>query len=112
MRSTDLKAKLPPGTLAVTVGDKNTAPDRHQEICRWAPTAWLAIDSIVRDGIARKAFPGCEVLAVQNGEIKYHKAFGNYEFDSRSKPVTLESIYDLASVTKVSATTRCGNEIV
>jgi beta-glucosidase-like glycosyl hydrolase/CubicO group peptidase (beta-lactamase class C family) len=67
--------------------------------------AWLAIDSIVNDGLAKKAFPGCEVLAVQNGEIKYHKAFGHIEFDPRSLPITLESIYDLASVTKISATT-------
>jgi CubicO group peptidase (beta-lactamase class C family) len=59
----------------------------------------------VHDGLARKAYPGCMVLAVQNGEIKYHKAFGNYEFDRGSLPVNLESIYDLASVTKISATT-------
>ena len=67
--------------------------------------AWLAIDSIVNDGLARRAFPGCEVIAVQNGVIKYHKAFGHYEYDPKSLPVTLESIYDLASVTKISATT-------
>lgn len=67
--------------------------------------AWLSIDSIVNDAMNRKAFPGAVVLAVQNGEIKYHKAFGNYEFDESSLPVTLESIYDLASVTKISATT-------
>jgi beta-N-acetylhexosaminidase len=45
------------------------------------------------------------VLAVQNGEIKYHKAFGHFEYDPASMPVNLESIYDLASVTKISATT-------
>jgi CubicO group peptidase (beta-lactamase class C family) len=45
------------------------------------------------------------VFAAQNGRIKYHKAFGNYEYDAASLPVTLESIYDLASVTKTSATT-------
>ena len=67
--------------------------------------AWLAIDSIVNDGLAKKAFPGAVVMAVHNGEIKYHKAFGNFEFDTKSLPVTLESIYDLASVTKISATT-------
>lgn len=78
-------------------------------INRFIPTgvspAWLVIDSIVNDGLARKAYPGCEVLAVQNGEIKYHKAFGRYEYDPKSLPVTMESIYDLASLTKVSATT-------
>lgn len=66
--------------------------------------AWLAIDSIMQDGIAKGAFPGGVVFAAQGGEIKYHKAFGKYEYDA-SLPVTLESIYDLASVTKISATT-------
>jgi beta-N-acetylhexosaminidase len=78
-------------------------------IKRFIPTgvspAWLTIDSIVYDGITRKAFPGAQVLAIQNGEIKYHKAFGHYEYNPQSLPVTLESIYDLASVTKISATT-------
>ena len=66
---------------------------------------WLVIDSIVRDALSKKAFPGCQVLALQNGVIKYHKAFGNYEFGPASQPVNLESIYDLASLTKISATT-------
>ncbi len=66
---------------------------------------WLVIDSIVTDGIAKGAFPGAVVFAAQGGRIKYHKAFGNYEYGTSSKPVTLESVYDLASVTKISATT-------
>jgi len=63
-----------------------------------------AIDSIVQDGIVKKAFPGCVVLAVQDGKILYNKAFGSYEFGP-SPAVNVESIYDLASITKTSATT-------
>lgn len=63
-----------------------------------------AIDSIALDGIAQKAFPGCVVLAAHKGEIIYDKAFGNYEYGP-SPAMTPESIFDLASVTKVSATT-------
>ena len=63
------------------------------------------VDSIVQDGVNKKAYPGAVVIAIQDGIIKYHKAFGRYEFDPASPPVTLESVYDLASVTKVSATT-------
>jgi len=62
------------------------------------------VDSVVNDALAQKAFPGCVVLAVHDGEIIYHKAFGNYKYDP-SQPMTLESIFDLASVTKISATT-------
>ena len=65
----------------------------------------LAIDSIMKDAIAQKAFPGGVVFAAKNGRILYHKAFGHYEYDPASLPVTLETIYDLASVTKISATT-------
>lgn len=62
------------------------------------------VDSIVTDAISQKAFPGCVVLAAHNREIIYHKAFGNYVYEKPS-PMTLESIFDLASVTKISATT-------
>ncbi|MEO7983742.1 MAG: glycoside hydrolase family 3 N-terminal domain-containing protein [Bacteroidota bacterium] len=62
------------------------------------------IDSIALDGIAKKAFPGCVILAAYQGDIIYHKAFGNYEYGP-SPAMSPESIFDLASVTKVSATT-------
>lgn len=95
------------GTLPVTVC--NNTYGSGVAINRFTPVGftpeWLAIDSIVHDALAKRVFPGCEVLAIQNGEIKYHKAFGRYEYDPKSQPVNLESIYDLASVTKVSATT-------
>lgn len=95
------------GKLPVTIQD--AVYGSGIAIKRFVPTGvapeWLAIDSIVYDAIARKAFPGAQVLAVQNGEIKYHKAFGRYEYDAKSQPVTLESIYDLASVTKISTAT-------
>jgi len=64
----------------------------------------MTIDSIVTDAIVQKAFPGCVVLAIKDGEILFNKAYGSYSFED-SRPVTLESIYDLASVTKISATT-------
>ena len=63
-----------------------------------------AIDSIANDAIAKKAFPGCVVLAVHDGKVIYNKAFGHYKYEP-SKEMTTESIFDLASVTKISATT-------
>lgn len=66
---------------------------------------FAAVDSIALDGIQKGAYPGCVVLAAKDGEIVFHKAFGHYTYDSGSAPVRLQSIYDLASVTKTSATT-------
>jgi beta-N-acetylhexosaminidase len=64
----------------------------------------MSIDSIANDAIAKKAFPGCVVLALQNGNVIYNKAFGHFKYEP-SKEMNTESIFDLASVTKISATT-------
>lgn len=64
----------------------------------------LVIDSIANAGIDAGAFPGCVVLAARNGKIFYEKAFGKYNYDT-PQPVNLNSIYDMASVTKICATT-------
>jgi beta-glucosidase-like glycosyl hydrolase/CubicO group peptidase (beta-lactamase class C family) len=62
------------------------------------------IDSIAKDAITKGAFPGCVVLVAKNGKIAYHKAFGYTNFDQQ-EVINSSMIYDLASVTKVSATT-------
>ena len=62
-----------------------------------------AVDSIALWGIGEKAYPGCQIVALQNGKVLYQKAFGNFTYDSDSKPVDNTSIYDLASVTKIAA---------
>lgn len=65
---------------------------------------FATVDSIAWDGIKKKAYPGCVILAAKDGAIVYHKAFGNYEYEP-SQATALNSIFDLASVTKVSAVT-------
>lgn len=62
------------------------------------------IDSIALQGIARKAYPGCQIAIIRDGAMIYHKAFGHHTYDG-STPVTTSDIYDLASVTKIAATT-------
>jgi beta-glucosidase-like glycosyl hydrolase/CubicO group peptidase (beta-lactamase class C family) len=62
------------------------------------------IDSIANLGIAGEAYPGCVVLIARHGKIIFEKAYGTYNFDT-PEPVNLNSIYDMASVTKICATT-------
>ena len=66
-------------------------------------TRFYKIDSIALSGIKEKAYPGCQILAIKNGEIIYQKSFGNYTYDENSKKVDNETIYDLASITKIAA---------
>lgn len=62
------------------------------------------IDSLAAACIKVQAAPGCQVLVAKDGRVIYDKAFGSYKYDGKDK-VDLTSIYDLASVTKTSATT-------
>ncbi|MDI1354896.1 MAG: glycoside hydrolase family 3 N-terminal domain-containing protein [bacterium] len=62
-----------------------------------------AIDSIALAGIAEQAYPGCQIVAMKNGEIIYQKSFGSYTYSKYSKQVDNGTMYDLASVTKIAA---------
>jgi len=71
----------------------------------YASNKFYKVDSIASDAIDKGAFPGCVILAAKDGRIVYQKAFGHYQYNSSSERMKPESIFDLASVTKVSATT-------
>lgn len=60
------------------------------------------IDSIALSGIKNKCYPGCRILAAKNGKIFYDKSFGTYTYTEKDS-VTTHSVYDVASVTKISA---------
>ena len=64
----------------------------------------IAIDTIANNAINKGATPGCVVLVAKNGKVAFHKAYGYTNFD-KIEPVTTDMVYDLASVTKISATT-------
>ncbi len=63
-----------------------------------------AIDSIAEQGIRKNAYPGCQIAIIKDGIMIYNKAFGHHTCDSLYR-VTAADIYDLASITKIAATT-------
>lgn len=62
------------------------------------------IDSIALDCINKKAAPGCQVFVAVNGKVIYNKAFGYHTY-TKGTFVKTDDIYDLASLTKIAATT-------
>lgn len=61
------------------------------------------IDSLANDGLLQKAYPGCQILVAKNGKILYNKAFGWLDAE-RKEPNSLNTYYDLASVSKATGT--------
>ena len=61
------------------------------------------IDSLVNTGLKVKAFPGCEVMVARKGIVVFRKSYGYQTYDNRIS-VLEDDLYDLASVTKITAT--------
>ncbi len=108
-----LQGKLPfKGVLPVTVCDNLTYGTGITAQDKSASTnpALLdvaqinKIDSIAYDAIDQKAAPGCVVLVLKDGKIAFQKAYGNTNYVN-PEPLNVESVFDMASVTKICATT-------
>ncbi|MEO9532383.1 MAG: serine hydrolase [Crocinitomicaceae bacterium] len=69
-----------------------------------------SINWLVNNAMNGRAFPGCQVLLAKDGAIIYDQQFGHHSY-KRQKLVTEESIYDLASITKIVATTMVGMKL-
>ena len=63
------------------------------------------IDRIAAEMIANRAAPGCVVLVAKDGKVIFNKAYGSHTYGDDALPEKVTDIFDMASVTKVSATT-------
>lgn len=77
-------------------------------MCVVAPAApakdFSAIDRIIQDAIAQKQIPGAVVLVGHKGKVVYKKAFGQRALEPTAEPMTVDTIFDAASLTKPVAT--------
>ena len=63
-----------------------------------------AIESIVRQGIQDGQMPGAVVVIADQDSILYRRAFGQRQVEPTAEPMTLDTVFDLASLTKPVAT--------
>jgi CubicO group peptidase (beta-lactamase class C family) len=61
--------------------------------------------AVLQAGIEQKAFPGASVAIADRGKLVALKGLGRFTYDDKAPIVTPETVYDLASLTKVLATT-------
>ncbi|MEO6902973.1 MAG: glycoside hydrolase family 3 N-terminal domain-containing protein [Bacteroidia bacterium] len=64
----------------------------------------LKIDSIALRGIKDKVYPGCQILVAKNETVIYQKSFGYHTYENKIT-VKNDDLYDLASITKIAAST-------
>lgn len=66
---------------------------------------FATVDSLINEAINGRTFPGAVLLVWKDDNILYEKPYGSLTYDTNSEKITDSTIFDLASVTKVVATT-------
>jgi len=74
---------------------------------RFAP-----LDALLKDAVEKGRAPGAVLLVGHNGTFVYRKAYGYRSLDPSKEPMTVDTIFDMASLTKVMATTSCVMRLV
>ncbi len=69
------------------------------------PGGLEAVDAVVREAIAARAFPGGVLALGRFGSLAHLRAFGRFSYEADAAEVRPDTIYDLASLTKVIVTT-------
>lgn len=96
-----INSRYPSGFSLKTA--KNRLGYQTPEMCGISSGQLAEIDSLCEMAIRIKATPGCQVLVAKDGYVLYNKAFG-YNTYKKEVPNHTSNIYDLASVTKITAT--------
>lgn len=81
-----------------------TLPTTSPSAVGMSPTQLFNIDTIVEAEIAKKQLPGAVVLVGRQGKIVWRRAYGNRALEPQIEAMTTDTIFDLASLTKIVAT--------
>ena len=88
-------------TLLATPGLSRAEP---RSCCPASAPSWTALDDAARDAIAAAELPGAVILVGQREHVLYRKAFGSRALVPKPEPMTVQTVFDAASLTKVVAT--------
>lgn len=85
-------------------GVAGVVPPRQPESLGMDSARLAVIQDVVADGLKRQNMPGAVVLVGRRQGIAYHQAFGNRRLQPSAEPMLLDTVFDLASLTKPIAT--------
>jgi uncharacterized protein YbbC (DUF1343 family)/CubicO group peptidase (beta-lactamase class C family) len=71
-----------------------------------------AVDAVIQQAVHEGQIPGAVLVVGHDGHVIYRKAYGWRSLEPRREPMTLDTVFDLASLTKVIATTTAVMQLV
>jgi CubicO group peptidase (beta-lactamase class C family) len=78
------------------------APPSNRSLCR---DGFKDLDPLIEEQIHKRAFPGAALAVGYRGNLVFQKGYGKLDYWAKAPAVTNETIYDLASLTKVITAT-------
>src|SRR5258708_39065847 len=95
-----------PALLAISGQRRMTAESPQHDVANAdAPRVDFAeIDTLMENAVAKGRIPGAVVLVGHNGRIVYRKAFGSRSLEPTHETMTVDTIFDMASLTKCIVT--------
>ncbi len=93
--------------LAATAGWANAAATPKAN-----PVRLQAADAVIERAIQDGKIPGAVLIVGHDGRVIYRKAYGSRSLEPRREPMTVNTIFDLASLTKVIVTTTAVMQLV
>lgn len=101
---TQSKTDSKPAVAAASGADKLTETQFVEDAGVVNPDKLYELNLFIQKAIAEGTFPGCQIVAAKDGKIFYNRSFGYYDY-SKTQRVDSNTLYDVASLTKVMATT-------
>ena len=90
-------------------GQNSTVDDidyAHGNIHGYDPDLHAVLDSMMREGLAKELFPSAQLVVLKDGQIAANINVGSVkDLNGNEIPTTQDHVYDVASITKIAATT-------
>ncbi len=99
------------GASCLTSEAATATPAAQKEQAQKNP-GFAAIDAIMQDAVATHQIPGGVVLIGHDGKVIYRKAYGSRSLEPTQEKMTVDTIFDMASLTKCIATTTAVMQLV
>jgi len=91
-------------TTAAAAADPPKLPHASPQSVGMSAEHLALIDQVVAEGLDAKLMPGCVVLVGRHGKIVHFQAYGNRRVEPDTLPMTRDTVFDMASITKPVAT--------
>jgi uncharacterized protein YbbC (DUF1343 family)/CubicO group peptidase (beta-lactamase class C family) len=98
--------------LAVALGGVGASAQPEDAALRLDPAGLARIDGLIEEAMDARLLPGAVVLVGQGDRVVYERVFGRRAVEPAVEPMTVDTLFDLASLTKVVATTTAVMQLV